>query len=155
MGKNVLILGVNDLQSQRPDIAKEFDVEKNGITPDKVFLHSNKEYYWICSTPGCGWKWPAYVNNRVRAKKSGCPVCKNKILVPGRNDLATKYPKIAEEWCYELNNCKPTDVFPHTRDEFVWICRKCKNNYSASPNSRCKENGTGCCYWSGRKPIYG
>lgn len=155
MGKNVLILGVNDLQSQRPDIAKEFDVEKNGITPDKVFLHSNKEYYWICSTPGCGWKWPAYVNNRVRAKKSGCPVCKNKILVPGRNDLATKYPKIAEEWCYELNNCKPTDVFPHTRDEFVWICRKCKNNYSASPNSRCKENGTGCPYCSGRKPIYG
>ena len=28
MGKNVLISGVNDLQSQRPDIAKEFDVKK-------------------------------------------------------------------------------------------------------------------------------
>ena len=116
MGKNVLIFGVNDLQSQRPDIAKEFDVEKNGITPDKVFLRSNKEYYWICSTPGCGWKWSARVNNMVRAKNPGCPVCKNKILVPGRNDLATKYPEIAKEWCYELNNCKPTDVFPHTRD---------------------------------------
>ena len=61
MGKNVLILGVNDLQSQRPDIAKEFDVKKNGITPDKVFLNSNKNYNWICSTPGCGWEWSAYV----------------------------------------------------------------------------------------------
>lgn len=38
MGKNVLISGVNDLQSQRPDIAKEFDVKKNGITQIK-FLY--------------------------------------------------------------------------------------------------------------------
>lgn len=155
MGKNVLISGVNDLQSQRPDIAKEFDVKENGITPDKVFVHSNLPYKWICSTPGCNYKWEARVNNRVRAKNPGCPVCKNKILVPGKNDLTTKYPEIAEEWCYELNNCKPTDVFPHTKDKFVWTCRNCKSNYSASPNSRCRENGTGCPFCSGRKPIYG
>ena len=86
MGKNVLISGVNDLQSQRPDIAKEFDVKENGITPDKVFVRSNLSYKWICSTPGCNYKWEARVNNRVRAKNPGCPVCKNKILVPGKND---------------------------------------------------------------------
>ena len=141
MSKNILIYGINDLQSQRPDIAKEFDIKKNRITPDKVFIHSNLHYKWICSNPNCNYKWKATVSNRVRSNKPGCPICKNKILIPGRNDFETKFPKIASEWDYEHNKCKPSEIFP--------------NIYEASPNSRCRKNGTGCPFCSGRKPIYG
>lgn len=155
MGKNVLVSGVNDLQSQRPDIAKEFDVKENGITPNKVFVHSNLSYKWICSTPGCNYKWEALVSNRTKSKKPGCPICKNKILISGRNDLETKFPEIASEWCYKLNKCKPAEIFPNTSKKFYWVCKNCNEIYFASPNSRCRKNGTGCPFCSGRKPIYG
>lgn len=37
-----LIKGVNDLESQYPEIAKQWDLEKNeGVKPNEVFAHSN------------------------------------------------------------------------------------------------------------------
>lgn len=67
--------GHNDLQSQFPNIAKEFDIKNNHITPDKVFCKSSKYYYWICST--CGNNYRMQVNTRTSAHQS-CPKCANR-----------------------------------------------------------------------------
>ena len=57
-----------------PQLASEFDIVKNGVTPDKVSFNSNRKYWWTCSN--CGFNWEAIVSNRVKGK--GCPRCNKK-----------------------------------------------------------------------------
>lgn len=61
------------LAYQYPEIAKEWDYEKNGsLTPEKVRVRSNRKVYWICSI--CGHSWKTYIFNRT-ARNDGCPEC--------------------------------------------------------------------------------
>ena len=39
--------GENDLQTLYPELAKEFDVEKNGVTPDRISPKDTDPYWWI------------------------------------------------------------------------------------------------------------
>lgn len=56
-----------------PEIAKEFDAEKNKeLDINDITVSSNKKVWWKCSK--CGKGWEAYVNNRT-SKSSGCPHC--------------------------------------------------------------------------------
>lgn len=65
--------GFNDLLSRFPEIAQEWDYEKNnGLTPDQVTFGSKKKVWWICPK---GHQYEATVNNRT-ANMTGCPVCK-------------------------------------------------------------------------------
>ena len=100
-----------------PDLMKEWDWAKNdalGLYPEKITLGSNKKAFWKCSK--CGHSWDATINNRARGKGQGCPVCANKILIKGKNDLKTLYPEIAKKtfrvWFSDLNgNPIRPDVF--------------------------------------------
>lgn len=68
------IPGVNDLVTKRPDLAAEWDKEKNdllGLDPHQLMPGSGKKAWWICQK--CGHSWEAYIYNR---QKSGCPACK-------------------------------------------------------------------------------
>lgn len=88
MGKT--ITGVNDLQTMNPELAGEWNHEKNGdITPSDVAVNSNKKYWWKC---GKGHEWEANVNSRNRGV--GCPVCANKVIVEGYNDLKSLNPEL-------------------------------------------------------------
>lgn len=41
--------GVNDLATTRPDLAQEWNYEKNGnLTPHDVTVGSNKKVWWLC-----------------------------------------------------------------------------------------------------------
>ncbi len=114
--------GENDLQTLYPDIAKEFDVEKNGITPDKVSPKDTTVYLWTCTN-----NHPSYersVEHRVN-RDAGCPYCSGRLAIRGENDLKTLYPEIAEEWDYEKNKGEvPEDVNPYSYKEYWWICPK-------------------------------
>ena len=68
-------------------------------------------------------------------------------------NLATKYPRLAEEWDFELNNPeRPEDCAPYTTAEFWW---KCKNNHRwiATANNRAKGQNCPWCY--GNHPYRG
>ena len=68
----VAMSGVDDLEFLYPDLAKEWDYEKNkNVLPSQIRPFSNKKYYWRC--PVCGYSYSAYPGNRV--KGSGCPKC--------------------------------------------------------------------------------
>lgn len=57
---------------QYPELAKEWDVIKNGsITPYMVAPKSGDSFYWIC--PKCGHSYPA--SPATRAAGHGCAVC--------------------------------------------------------------------------------
>jgi hypothetical protein len=64
--------GFNDLQTLHPEIAMQFDVEKNSISPDKVLAGTAGSFYWLCPE---GHSWKAKVSNRVSSNQSGCPGC--------------------------------------------------------------------------------
>ena len=73
-------LGFNDLASQRPDIVKEWDFERNIILPTEVTPGANKKVWWLCPK---GHHYEASINNRTRPNKpSGCPYCSPSTSLP-------------------------------------------------------------------------
>ena len=97
-GKLVLP-GFNDLASQNPVLAAQWDTERNGtLTPQQVTLTSNRKAWWICEK---GHSFQAVIASR--ANGTGCPYCTNRKVLAGFNDLATVEPRIAAEWHPTLN----------------------------------------------------
>ena len=108
----------NNLQVVNPVVSKEWNYKKNGtLTPSDITANSNKKVWWICEN---GHEWQASPNNRMR---TNCPYCANQKLWSGFNDLATKYPKLAEEWNYKRNGVlKPQDTMFGSTKKVWWIC---------------------------------
>ena len=68
-----LIVGFNDLASQYPQVAQEWDYSKNDKKPTEVTARNNKKFWWICSKCNHSWKTPIYVRTGMGC---GCPECK-------------------------------------------------------------------------------
>lgn len=65
--------GVNDLQTLFPNIASEWDLEKNKIEPCYISPNSEKSYYWICPK---GHHYSKNVYRRTHSKQAvHCPKC--------------------------------------------------------------------------------
>ena len=148
-GQKVLI-GYNDLASQYPNIAKEWNYEKNGnITPRDITWGSNKKFWWKCST--CGHEWNVRVAGRTR-ENTGCPVCANKTLAKGINDLATKFPEIAKEWHPTKNELlTPDNILATSLKKVWWQCAK-GHDFLQSVNLRTTRN-QGCPICNNQKIL--
>ena len=135
--------GINDLKTNFPNVAKQWDyVHNDGKTPSDVFAHSNLTANWKCDK--CGFTWAAKISNRVRPGKQGCPACSGKVLATGINDLATTHPELAQEWDYEKNYpLTPKDVMHGSAKEYWWICHFGHESYLKSPNKRTSQH-SGC-----------
>ena len=127
--------------SSFPNLLKEWDYERNvGLDPNNITHGSGLTVYWICSK--CGHSWVAKINNRTNGK--GCPVCCNRKIVKGYNDLATTHPNIAKEWDFSLNgNLTPSDVSYGCNKKINWVCPR-GHKYTATINHRTSQGGTGC-----------
>ncbi len=123
-----------------PTLLKDFDYEKNApLTPSDYTPSTNTSVFWKCHV--CGYEWRAKVNNRDNGR--GCPLCSNKVVVKGRNDLATTDPEIAKEWHPTKNGeIKPTDVTRGTGKKVWWFCPR-GHEYQATVLHRAS-GGTGC-----------
>ena len=113
----------DSLAYKYPELLEEWDYEENKVyTPETISAKSTEKAHWICKK--CNQKWEATVYNRT-AGDNGCPICSNKKIVKGINDLQTKYPDIAKEWHPTLNTKKPDEVAPGSNLEAYWQCQKC------------------------------
>ncbi len=150
----VVVKGKNDLKSLFPEVAKEWNYEKNnGVMPDQVVAGSNKKFWWKCSI--CGREWEKDVGSRTYGGK-GCKICgaeksvKTRLLVRARkNNLAENYPDIAAEWDYEKNEGKkPSDFSSKSNQKAYWKCSFCGNEWLAPINSRTSSKSTcpNCTY---------
>ncbi len=130
--------GYNDLQTLNPNLAKEWNYEKNdGLTPANVTSGSNKKVWWRCSK---GHEWQATIADRNRGR--GCPYRSGRYAVKGYNDLQTANPTLAKEWNYEKNgNLKPEDFKANSRKKVWWKCNK-GHEWQATIDHR--NNGSGC-----------
>lgn len=69
-GKKV-ISGENDLLSQRPELCKEWDYEKNDKLPSEMGYKSTKKAWWRCVN--CNWSWNSIIASRSNGTR--CPNC--------------------------------------------------------------------------------
>ena len=89
-------VGENDLVSLHPQLAAELDRGANGgLDPATVLAGSNIKLWWRCAA--AGHSFDATPSNRVASRKS-CPICTNRRISVGVNDVATTHPEIASEW---------------------------------------------------------
>lgn len=142
----------NDLASRYPEIASEWHPAKNGdLSPSDVMPGTHRKVWWKCSADH---EWCSEVKSRV--KGSGCPVCANRIVLAGFNDLATTNPRLAAEWHPTKNNgLTPADVVAGTERRVWWRCGKNSEHvWRAAINSRTFE-GCGCPICSGKKVMPG
>ena len=136
-GRRILV-GYNDLQACYPQIAKQWDYDKNdGITPQEVTAGTNRKFWWKCEK---GHSWQTSITTRVAG--ANCPYCGNQKVLQGFNDLATTHPQIAAEWDYEKNgDLKPTQVIAYNDKKLWW---KCCNEHSYQSTIKRRKLGYGC-----------
>ena len=112
------------LEIMFPDIAKEWDYEKNkGLLPSQFYATSGRKVWWTCPK---GHSYDCTISHRT-VDKNGCPYCSNQKILRGYNDLATTNPELLKEWNYEKNNKEgifPYNVFQGTHKKVWWKCAK-------------------------------
>ena len=113
-----VIAGINDLATLEPLLVKQWS-KKNKIKPTEVSIGSHKKVIWRCGK--CGNERKSVINARV--KGTVCPVCAEREVLAGYNDLATTDSQLLSEWDYEQNKLKPTEVSRTSAKRAWWKCR--------------------------------
>lgn len=140
----VVLPGFNDLATTYPTLASEWDTEKNGtLTPQQVSAGSGIKVWWRCKK---GHSWKAVIASR--AGGCSCPVCANRIILPGFNDLATTHPVLAAEWNKEKNGDLTPQRISYGYDKKVWWRCSLGHEWKATPISRIRM-AAGCPICSG------
>lgn len=145
-----VLAGDNDLASNYPDIAKEWNDDKNGkVEPTMVTAYSHKKVWWKGS---CGHEWESSVFRRTQG--DNCPICAGRRVLAGYNDLLSLFPDVAAEWDYDKNDpLTPDKVIGSSQKRYWWKGKECGHEWQARIDHRVK--GNGCPYCSGHRPIKG
>ncbi len=143
-----LLVGFNDLLSQRPDIAADWDYERNELLPSQITQNTSSYFWWKCHL---GHSWRANVGNRNRGR-TGCPFCAGKAVLFGFNDLQTLNPELASEWDWYKNILLPSQVTPKSNKGVWWMCEQ-GHSWKATPCDR--SSGNGCPYCAGKRVLEG
>ena len=115
-------------ESGHSELQREWDAEKNGgKTPSDVSMGSHQKVWWLCPK---GHSYCSVVKSRVQG--TGCPICVGRVILPGENSLAAKYPALVAEWDAEKNApLLPTQVASGTLRKVWWLCPKGHSYYSS------------------------
>lgn len=141
----------SNLEIACPHLVEEWDYQKNGENrPSDYAPSSNKYAWWICSN--CGHGWSCKIGNRSILGR-GCPLCANKLVITGRNDLATTHPQLAKEWHDTKNKTLTPKRVSYGSGKKVWW--QCPNNHEYQATILHRAHGTECpvCH-SGRQTSF-
>lgn len=130
------------LSQSHPDIAKQWDYEKNApLTPDKVSPTSADDAFWVCEK---GHKWHSKIVSRTR-HNSRCPTCYKLTKTGSSRDLVSVRPDLAAEF-HPIRNgdMRPSDVAVGSNKYFWWKCHICGAEWEARPDVRAKSKTAGC-----------
>lgn len=123
------------IENDRLELLCQWHPVKNGDhTPSNVPVGSNRKFWWMDEL---GHEWEQGLYNRC-ARRSGCPICAGRVILPGFNDLASKNPELAVQWHPNKNgSLTPQEVRPGSSRKVWWICSK-GHEWRASPTTRVK-----------------
>lgn len=107
-----------------PDKAKEWDYEKNDVTPDMVSKQSGRKYFRIC--PLCGTSYKTSLSNWVR--RSGCHICADE-RQRGSNNIMAKPVLMfdVDGILYKQFECE-RDVAKYLNISTTSVSRRCKDH---------------------------
>ena len=133
------VFGKSDLATTHPKLAAEL-VDQSLATTLKP--GSNTSVLWQCpANPKHTWKATPYSRT---AKKTGCPYCSGRKIVPGVNDLATTHPDLAVQL---VDQSLTTVVSKGGSEPVLWQCQvNPEHTWFAAPSNRVKPSGCPICY---------
>lgn len=141
------------LEKKFPDIAQEFHPKKNGkLLAKMVSAGSDKKIWWLCAK---GHEWQAQVSSRTGKNKSGCPICSNRKIISGVNDIETLYKEKMLYWDFENNaGIEPSKIGRAYKKKVNWVCFKCNNRWGDTVAAVIK-NQEPCPFCGKRKLLIG
>jgi hypothetical protein len=132
----------NNLAVDYPDIAKEWNAERNGdLAPTTLKAKTNKKVWWKCRK---GHEWQAMIYSRTSG--TGCPYCSGQ-RPSDEHNLAVEYPLVAREWHPTKNEVLSADMITPGSGRKVWW--KCIQGHEWEATVGNRVQGTGCPYCSG------
>lgn len=115
-----ILKGCNDLATLFPKLAKEWDYNKNKKDPSNYSKSAEDKVWWICPN---GHSYICRIDTRARGVE--CPICDDKQILIGFNDIITLYPIIDEYWNYDKNKVKPWKLKKSDPNSYYWKCKIC------------------------------
>lgn len=110
------------LADLRPDLAAEFDEERNAPTKaTDLTPGSSRQMFWRCPVDK---GHPSYCASVVNRRKSGCPACAGRV-VTNTNSLLVVAPVIAAQWHPDKNgDLQPDHVVAGANKRVWWQCSR-------------------------------
>ena len=136
-----LLRGFNDLATLHPDLAEEWSIRNGGLTADSVNDKSPRNVWWHCRI--CGNEYKAVIKSRVHGLR--CPVCTERAVLKGYNDLETTDAALMMEWDYEMNTKRDPSTFSRYSMYPVWWKGACGHRWKDKIFHRTVD-GAGCIY---------
>ena len=144
---NEVAEGVNDLQSQAPDLLRFWDSKSNKTKPNKVYFRTQQELTWVCTNKHkfvmSAWKLSRNLARGLKHGSEGCKYCAHRDVWEGWNDLKTIAPHLLNDYIRGKNKKAPHEVCAYTSEEYWWQCEKMHKPRLQSPQSRVRR-GSGC-----------
>ena len=140
-----LIAGETDLATVYPEIAAQWNYERNESLPSEYTVSSNKSVWWKCKE---GHEWQAKIASRTRfiGKGTGCPYCSGHRVLQGYNDLKSVNPVLADEFAAELNEgLSPSMVTSRSNIKVWWRCSTCGHIWKTTVCHRASGQGCPAC----------
>jgi len=117
----------NCLATTHSELAKEWDYDKNKLTPKEVLAGSHKKVWWKCEN---GHNFCSVIKDRAFQNK-GCKYCKNKAVCED-NCLATTHPELAK-LIHPDSKVTASDITFGSVKKISWLCEN-GHTFRASPN---------------------
>ena len=136
----------NSFATLYPEILKDWDYDKNTISPFNISPKSGKKIWWKCSV--CGYNWETRISHRTQ-NKTGCPECSKNIIsqknqaTDYQHSLANLYPQLLSEWDYNKNDKKTSEVYAHSSYNAWWKC-EFGHSWQTKVHSRTRKKPAGC-----------
>lgn len=144
-----VLRGYNDLATTHPEIAQYWDNEKNTISIYEVHKHYRSKVWWNCDE---NHSYDVEVIVKV-ANNTGCPICSNRRIITGLNDLATLSPDIAKELDARSSGFSASEIANKSGKRAWWLCAN-GHSYEMIIYDRVVNN-VGCPYCNKREVLSG
>ena len=107
-----------EMQDKFPELAKEWSPKNEPLRPSMITAATHRKVIWQCKL---GHEWTASVKSRT-VNGTGCPYCSHNFVLPGFNDLASRFPEIAAEWSERNLPLTPDQVTAFKNIKVWWKC---------------------------------
>ena len=143
-----MLRGYNDFESKFPELAKEWSPKNEPLRSSMITVATHRKVIWQCKL---GHEWTASVKSRT-VNGTGCPYCSHNFVLPGFNDLASRFPEIAAEWSERNLPLTPDQVTAFKNIKVWW---KCRLGHEWNTLISTRAGGSQCPYCSGIKLLKG